>query len=178
MLTYQELNQFNFTCQLAHWKHCYQRIISSQPIVFSIFSKNLHLIIKIYGIKHHSDTINKTLWSGIAVDIKISYNIDSLQISIHRPKAVYTLVNIVFANTFANMFGKFIFPPTSYKPEETDEPTANYRQLRENCWCHRKIFLWTWKRTKIQTNIIPTELQTSFVFVKKTAWRWFATNCL
>ncbi len=69
------------------------------------------------------------------------------------------------------MFGKFIFPGTSrepgendestvQEPEENDEPTANYRQLRENCWRDRKIFLPTWKRTKIQTNTVPIEPQT------------------
>ncbi len=41
------------------------------------------------------------------------------------------------------------------------------RQLCENCWRDRKIFPQTWKITKIQTNTVPTEPQTSFVFVKK-----------
>ncbi len=88
--------------------------------------------------------------------------------------AEYTLANIVLPNTF----GKFIFPRTSCEQEESEESTPNYRQLRENCWRHREIFLQTWKRTKTQTNIIPTEQQTSFVFVEKSNWRWFATNCL
>ncbi len=51
-----------------------------------------------------------------------------------------------------------------------------YRQLRENCWCDRKILPQTWKRTKIQTNTVPTEPQTPFVFVEKADWRWFAMN--
>ncbi len=29
---------------------------------------------------------------------------------------------------------------------------------------------------KLQTNIVPTELRTSFVFVEKTDWRWFAMD--
>ncbi len=39
--------------------------------------------------------------------------------------------------------------------------------LHENCWRDRKIFPRTWKRTKILTNIVPTEPRTSFVFVEK-----------
>ncbi len=53
-----------------------------------------------------------------------------------------------------------------------------HQQLRENCSQNRKIFLQTLKRTKIQTNTVPTEPQTSFVFIEKTNRRWFATNCL
>ncbi len=60
---------------------------------------------------------------------------------------------------------KLIFPRTSREPGE-----SNNWQLRKNCWRHRKIFLQTWKRTKIQTNTVPTELRTSFVFVEKTNW--------
>ncbi len=52
------------------------------------------------------------------------------------------------------------------------------RQLRENCWRDRKIFPRTWKRKKIQMNMVPAEPQKSFVFIEKTARRWFATNCL
>ncbi len=72
-------------------------------------------------------------------------------------------MNIVFAN----LFDKFILPRTSCEAEENDEPTANYRQLHETCRRDRKIFLRTWKRTKIQTKTVPTELRASFVFVKK-----------
>ncbi len=50
------------------------------------------------------------------------------------------------------------------------------QQLRENCWWDRKIFPRIWKRTKIQTNVVPTEPRTSFGFVEETDWRWFATN--
>ncbi len=52
-----------------------------------------------------------------------------------------------------------------------------HQQLSKNCWRDRKIFPRTWKRTKIQTNTVPTEPQTFFVFVEKTDKRWFATNC-
>ncbi len=51
------------------------------------------------------------------------------------------------------------------------------RQLHENYWQDKKIFQRIWKRTKIQTNTVPTEPRTSFVFVEKTDRRWFATNC-
>ncbi len=51
------------------------------------------------------------------------------------------------------------------------------QQFRENCWRDRKIFPRTWKRTKIQTNTLPIEPRTSFAFIEKTDWRWFATNC-
>ncbi len=96
---------------------------------------------------------------------------------------VMTVVYIKLRNTlakivFANMFGKFIFPLTSCELGEGDKPTMNYQQLCENCWQHRKIFLRTWKRTKIWTNTVPTELGTSFQFIEKTSWRWFVTNCL
>ncbi len=53
-----------------------------------------------------------------------------------------------------------------------------HRQLQENCWQDKKIFPRTWNRTKLQTNTVSTGLRTSFVFVEKTDWRWFATNCL
>ncbi len=51
-----------------------------------------------------------------------------------------------------------------------------HRKLRENCWRDRKIFPQIWKRIKIQTNTVPTEPRTSFVFVENT--KWFTTNCL
>ncbi len=60
-------------------------------------------------------------------------------------KVAYTIASIVFANTFANMFEKFIFPWTSCELGESDNPTANYWQLRENCWRRRKIFLRTYR---------------------------------
>ncbi len=41
------------------------------------------------------------------------------------------------------------------------------RQLRENCWEDRKIFLGTRKRTKIQMDTVPTESRTSFVLIEK-----------
>ncbi len=50
-------------------------------------------------------------------------------------------------------------------------------QLRENCWQDRKIFQQTRKRNTILAHKVLTELRTSFAFVKKTDWRWFATNC-
>ncbi len=50
------------------------------------------------------------------------------------------------------------------------------RQFCENCWRNRKIFSQTWKRTKIQTNTVPIEPPTSFVFVEKTDWRWFGNE--
>ncbi len=68
---------------------------------------------------------------------------------------------------------KVIFPRISCKPGENDKPTANYWQLHENCLRDRKMFLRTWKRTKIQTIAVPTEPRLSFVFVEKTTWVWF-----
>ncbi len=61
------------------------------------------------------------------------------------------------AHTLVNMFKEFIFPQTSCELGENDELTANYRQLHENCWRDRKIFLRTQKRTKFQTNAVPTK---------------------
>ncbi len=43
------------------------------------------------------------------------------------------------------------------------------RKLCENCWRDNKIFPQTWKITKIQTNTVPTEPRTFFVFVEKLA---------
>ncbi len=40
-------------------------------------------------------------------------------------------------------------------------------QLHENYWQGRKIVPRTWKRTKIQTNTVPTEPQKSFSFIEK-----------
>ncbi len=62
---------------------------------------------------------------------------------------------------------KKIGPRTSCERVEKGEPTANYPQLRENCRRYKKIFLRTWKRTKIQTNTVLAEPRTSIVFVEK-----------